>query len=308
MNLLSLLVVLLLEHFRPLVNRPQIYLQFMRYANFLERQFNAGENRHGMIAWMLAVLPAALVVGAMYWVLYQISPVLGLLWNAGILYATMGFKYFSDTTSAIAKAIKSGNLGEGRSLLAAWRGRPADDLEPNELARVTIEQALTCAHRQVFAIIFWFVLLGAVGAAGAVIYRLASILSHKWGEADSPEFGEFGKFAARFFDWIDWLPARLTAVLFAVVGNFEDAVYCWRSQASSWANQAHGIILASGAGALGVKLGDPIHHNGVLEFRPELGLGEEAAPDYMESAVSLIWRALVLWLVLLGLLQLGKWV
>jgi adenosylcobinamide-phosphate synthase len=87
------------------------------------------------------------------------------------------------------------------------------------------------------------------------------------------------------------------------VGNFEDAVYCWRTQARSWGTLAHGIILSSGAGAIGVRLGDPLHQDGSMEFRPEIGTGEEADADYMQSTVGLIWRALVLWLFLVLLVS-----
>ena len=107
---------------------------------------------------------------------------------------------------------------------------------------------------------------------------------------------------------MDWVPLRLSAISFAVVGDFEDAVYCWRSQASAWAQQGIGIVLASGAGALGVKLGEPLNYGGNIEFRPELGLGDDADADYLDSAVSLVWRTVVLWLVLLLLLTLAGWV
>ncbi|MGE5524641.1 MAG: cobalamin biosynthesis protein, partial [Rhodospirillaceae bacterium] len=116
-----------------------------------------------------------------------------------------------------------------------------------------------------------------------------------------PEFGEFGRFARRSFFWLDWLPARLTAASFAIVGNFEDAVYCWRTQARSWAAKAQDVILASGGGALGVRLGDALHQYDGLELRAELGIGDDADADYMQSAVGLIWRALVLWVFLVFL-------
>lgn len=305
MSLLSLLAALLLEHFNPLTNRIRLYLHFARYGDFLERHFNAGESRHGMIAWMLAAVPAVVAVAVVYSVLYHVSPLLGLAWNAGVLYATMGFKYFSNTTNAIAQALKAQDLDRARSLLAGWRERPVDDLEGTELARVTIEQTLAWSHRQIFAVLFWFVLLGA---GGAVLYRIASILNHRWGELEPSDAGDFGRFATRAFEWLDWIPVRLSAIAFAVVGDFEDAMYCWRSQAAAWGDRSQGIILAAGAGALGVKLGEPLHQHGGVEFRSELGLGDEADPDYVQSAVSLIWRALVLWLALLALLQVGQWV
>ena len=99
---------------------------------------------------------------------------------------------------------------------------------------------------------------------------------------------------------------RLTAATFAIVGNFEDAIYCWRTQAAGWPDPEGGIILASGAGALGVRLGMPVGQFDVSVERPELGIGDMADVDFMQSAVGLVWRALVFWLILLLLLSLAS--
>ena len=111
---------------------------------------------------------------------------------------------------------------------------------------------------------------------------------------------------------LDWIPARLTALSFAVVGDFEDAAYCWRTQARTWP-QAHGgeaigVVLASGAGALGVQLGGARPgHAGEPEPRPEIGIGDPVEAEVLPSAVGLVWRALVLWLLLVFLLSLANW-
>jgi cobalamin biosynthesis protein CobD/CbiB len=110
--------------------------------------------------------------------------------------------------------------------------------------------------------------------------------------------GRFGEFARTAFHTLDWLPARCTAASFAIVGDFEDAVYCWRTQAARWPDPLLGIVLAAGAGALGVRLGLPIATGSSVADRPELGLGEDADTPFLDSAIGLVWRALVLWLAL----------
>jgi adenosylcobinamide-phosphate synthase len=72
-------------------------------------------------------------------------------------------------------------------------------------------------------------------------------------------------------------------------------------------NHAQGIILASGAGALGVRLGDSLQEADSEHYRPELGIGEEADTDFLQSATGLIWRALILWIMLLLLLGIANW-
>jgi cobalamin biosynthesis protein CobD/CbiB len=302
-SLFSLLAALLLDHFRPLSRNIPLDL-FARYASHLERHFNAGERSHGIIAWTLAVFLPTIMIAAAYGVLYHFGSLFAWVFAVAVLYATASLRQISDNAESIAAALRTQELDQARRRLAQWQGRPADEYDAGQIARVGLEQVLASSHRQLFGTVIWFVVLGP---AGAVLYRLSQLLSQKWGGLDEREFGDFGKFAASVFRVLDWVPLRLTAISFAIVGDFEDAVYCWRTQAQTWADQGLGIVLASGAGALGVKLGDPVPSGGAMAFRPELGLGDEADADYLESAMSLVWRAIVLWLVLLLLLTIARW-
>lgn len=293
MKFLALLVALLLEQVRPLRYPNRVELLFVRYARYLVRQFDGGEYRHGVIAWLLAIAPATALVGAVFVALHQASALAAWLWSVLVLYVTMGLRQFSHHFTEIGEALRESRLEAARDRLGRWRRGGAAGLAEGAIARSAIELALLASHRHVFGAIAWFLV---AGAPGAVLYRFSATLAERWDEA--PDAGAFGRFAARCFFWIDWLPARLTAASFAIAGNFEDAVYCWRTQAPSWANNANGIILASGGGALGVRLGGAVSEAGGAPFQPELGLGDEADADYMRSAVGLVWRALVLWMLL----------
>jgi adenosylcobinamide-phosphate synthase len=298
----ALLAALLLEQAWPLRGGNRLHDGFGRYAQLLESQFNGGERRHGVIAWMLAVLPVVAAVVAVYYALHSLAPLAALAWSVAVLYLTMGFRQFSHYYTEIQQALSRGELGPARERLAKWRGESASELHAGEIARLAIEQGLIASHRHVFGTLFWFVVLGP---AGAVLYHCATALVEKWGWRTVPELAEFGRFAERAHHWLDWLPARLTAASFAIVGDFEDAVYCWRTQAAAWATHSHGIILAAGGGALGVRLGDTVHQHGGLRYRPELGTGDEAEAEHMQPAVGLIWRALVLWMFLIFILSLA---
>ena len=304
MSLLALFAALLLEQWRPLSDRRHLFAPVARYAAFLDGQFNAGERQHGIIAWLAMVLPLVLGGWIIYALLLRASPLLALLFNAGALYLTMGFRQFSHYFTDIHIALKQDDLDRARAILAQWRGHNCGELNREEVVRLTIEEALAATHRHVFAVIFWFVVLP--GPTGAVLYRLASYLNTRWGQSIAPEMLRFGAFARQAFDTLEWLPARLTAVSFAVVGDFEDAAYCWRTQVDKWADKALGIVLASGAGAIGVRLGMPVIRDGVPLDRPELGIGDPADIGHMDSTIGLVWRALVLWILLLLVLSFAK--
>jgi adenosylcobinamide-phosphate synthase len=238
--------------------------------------------------------------------LWAIHPLFAFVFNVGVVYLAMGFRQQAHCFTEIHLALSTGKLEHARTLLGQWRGVDCGRAGAAEVARLAIEQTLVSAHRRVFGVLFWFVVLP--GPSGAVMYRLSNFLADAWAARADTELGRFGDFAQRAFEVIEWVPVRLTALAFSVIGNFEDAQFCWRAQSMLWANKASGILLSSGAGALGVRLGMPVHESGGIVDRPELGVGGEADPGYMHGAAKLVWRVLVLYLLLLTLFGLAGWV
>lgn len=310
MSLLVIIFALLLEQLRPLSSRNNLYAWLKRYVEFFQHQFDGGESRHGQIALILAVSIPLFSSIFIYWLLAKQHPFFSWAFSVVVLYLTMGFRQFSHYFTDIHKALRNNDLKQARSLLSVWRKEPCDELDAEEIIRLTLEEALLATHRNVFAVVVWFVIfmqLG-LGPSGAILYRMTRFTHARWKEKTQNEPSYFGKASAQLYHLIEWLPMRMTAATFAIVGNFEDAVYCWRTQADSWLDPEAGIVLASGAGALGVRLGMPVAQFGLLVERPELGTGDRADIDFMQSAIGLVWRALVFWLILLLLLTLASMV
>ncbi len=299
---LAVLGALLLEHFRPLSPPLPHYRIFAEYAGWLRDKLDGGEAQQGMMAWSAAVLPPLLAVFFLHAWLAGLSPLLGAVFDGVVLYFTAGFKYYARAAEAVAAALAAGELAQARQVLARWGNLDTAQFGAPELARVGTEQVLALSHRQLFGALLWFFALSFWGPVGALLYRLASILARRWGEAE-----HFGQFARQVFHWLNWPAARLTALSFAVAGDFEDAIYCWRTQAADWPDAEEGIVLAAGAGALGVHLGLPLALADTQLARPELGLAEEADAPHIDSAVSLVWRGLAIWLVLAALFVVAGW-
>ncbi len=301
MSLLSLIAALLLEQLHPLSSRKYLFTWVDDYAQFFRDRFDAGEHAHGRLAWLLALSGPVLLVWGVYCLLYAKHAVFAWAFSVLVLYLTMGFRRFSHYFTDINEALTDNDLQQARRLLGEWTGKSCHELNPQEVARLTIEQALLASHRHVFGVVIWFVIfmMLGMGPLGAVLYRFATFLADRWRE---PADGAFGGFAGKVAQLLEWLPLRLTAASFAVVGNFEDTIYCWRTQAAEWPQPEQGILLASGAGALGIRLGETVVLDDQPVYRPELGSGDEVDIDHMQSAIGLVWRTLVFWMLLLLLL------
>ncbi|MBS0319295.1 MAG: CobD/CbiB family protein [Proteobacteria bacterium] len=307
MSFVALVVALALEQWQALGVRLGLESLYRQYLRTLEQNFNGGTRRHGVVAALLAVAPPVVAVALVYGLLAAVHPLLALVVDIVVLYFIMGFRRFSHALSDVVAALKAHDVPGARRALAAWQGGSTFDWSSEDIARASIERGLVDAYAQVFGAIFWFVVLP--GPIGAVLYRAAALAADEWAAPRaSADVGPlvrdraaFGAPARRFLAVLDWIPVRLTALSFAVVGDFEDAVACWRTQPVLWANEAGGttagILLAAGGGALGVQLGGPLPGpTGEREFRPEMGMGDVVEPELLPSAIGLVWRALVLWL------------
>lgn len=320
MSFFSILLALLIEQARPLARGNAVHASARSWLRWVVRKLDAGETSHGWLAWSVAVLLPSGIALLIYWLLDQlVGWALAMLWNVAVLYVTLGFRQFSHHFTAIRDALETGNEEEARRLLAEWRQIDASALPPREILRHVIEFSVLAAHRHVFGVLCWFIVLAVLGLgpAGAVLYRLTEFVTRYWphvSKRQTPSVSEAAcAAAARAWHWVDWLPARITALAFAVVGSFEDAIDNWRRYASSPDSEGtggnDGLIVAATAGSINVRLGTTVM---ALETTPDqtdmpaAAARHEPQLAHLHSIVGLVWRSVVLWMLLLALLTLAR--
>jgi adenosylcobinamide-phosphate synthase len=272
---------------------------FGKWAARLEAHYNRGRRLRlkGLLAWSLAVLPPVLVA---WWLVAVLPFFAACAVHVALLWFALGARSLHDHIEPIARALAQRDLGEARLLTARIVSRETANADEAALSRAAVESALENGNDAIFGALFWFAIAGGPGALG---FRLANTLDAMWGYR-TPRYLRFGWAAARLDDVLNWIPARLTAASYALLGDTRTAWRCWREQAPRWDSPNAGPVMASGAGSLNVLIGGPAVYNGMLEHRPMLGFGHPAKAAHITAALMLVERTVILWLAVLIVLAL----
>lgn len=252
----------------------------------------------GLAGWLILTVPP---VGLCYVLVTTVAGWPAFVLNALVLYFCLGYRSLGEHARAILAPLLAGDLPAARRKLSYIVSRDTGHLDSAGVSRAAVESVLENGNDAVFASIFWF---AVAGAPGALLHRLANTLDARWGYRNG-EYRYFGKAAARLDDLLNWIPARLCALGYALTGAFLPAVECWRQQAPAAASPNAGPVMAAGAGALEIELGGPARYRGEPDARPILGCGKTAAPGDIDRALHLLFRALLLWLAAVAIVDAG---
>ena len=272
---------------------------FGNWASMIEERLilpsdcaNINQKINGFLALILCVLPISIAV----FILTR-QPLLNDLLSPLILYLCIAPKSLLQHTLAIYRPLQSANLSEARQAIAMIVSRETGQMDLQSIRKATIESALENGADAVFAPIFWFVL---AGPTGAIVYRLSNTLDAMWGYKNKRYF-YFGYAAARLDDILNWLPARLTALSYLLLGNSSKAWRCYRLQSPHCESPNAGVVMSAGAGSLDVNLGGPAVYHGHTKNKPILGTERTATNQDIKRANHLIILTSLLWLSVIGL-------
>ena len=304
MSFISILIALLLEQARPLAPANPVHSAHRGWVQWVVRNFDAGGPQHGWLAWMVVTLvPAALVCGV-HWLLWSLAGWLAAAaWSVAVLYVTLGFRQFSHHFTRIRDALYEGDEDRARQYLMEWMRLDVTSLPRREIVRHVIEYSVVSAHRHVFGVLAWYSVCAALGfgPAGAVLYRIGEYMGRFVNRPPRPDAlpvsTALQTYARQAWYYLDWIPVRLTALGFAFVGSFEEAVDSWRQYAAQFPLNNDGVVIAATAGAVKVQLGETdVSGQG----------GEVPQSQHLRAVVGLVWRTVVMWMVVLALLTLAR--
>jgi adenosylcobinamide-phosphate synthase len=296
----TVLLVLLVEQARALSPDNRIHRMVRGSVAWAEGFFHAGQERHyGVMALVGLTGGWTLAAFVLWWLLA--SWALGLAWllTLALLYLTIGFRQFSQRFTDMQLALNQNDIARAADIYLDWRRQTRPDaelslvgLDASRLVRLALEHALVCAFRQVFAVLFWFMVLP--GPSGAVLYRVSELAARSWEQTGRRLDSEFAWAARRWLAVLDWIPARLTALAYAVAGQFEESTLMWR-QTRDLDPDADTLLTDAGFAAMGIRSSTGGRDALSASDRPLVSMD-------LAFAARLIWRALALWMGILLLL------
>jgi adenosylcobinamide-phosphate synthase len=205
--------------------------------------------------------------------------------TAATTYLAVAGRLLHHTALDVAAALEAGDLDRARALLPALAGRDPSALDEPELSRAVVESVAENTVDAVVAPALWAAVLGGPGALGyRAVNTLDSMVGHR-----SDRYRRYGWASARLDDGANWLPARATAALVAVVrpGRAATVWRAVRDDAPAHPSPNAGVAEAAFAAALGLRLGGVNRYRGQLEPRAPLGRGRPAHRHDIHHAVRL---------------------
>ena len=260
-------------------NLPHPIVWFGKAIAALEKRFNSGTGRRVKGA-LVAIALVALVFGASWLLLhyaFRFSYGLGLVLSIiGVFFCLAG-KTLSDEVRMVFEAVDE-SLEKGRTQVGRIVGRDTSELSAQEIRTAALETLAENLSDGVVAPLFWCALLGV---PGMLAYKMVNTLDSMIGYRNE-RYREFGCFAARLDDVANWIPARITAMLMALVApkrnsqgrktkSFGELLRFIRKYGSQHLSPNSGYPEAALAGILDCRFGGPHNYFGEEVYKPYIG-------------------------------------
>ena len=286
MSLLSVIFALIAESLLTSLPEMRRFDFFHTYSRWLRDKLPTFSFQNGSVT-LVAVLAGALfsvwLVSAM---LANVLGLFGFIFGIAVLIFMVGPRDLDSDVQKVITAIENEDYEAANIYASELSGREISEA-PLQLVQTVKEEILLQANSRMLGVFFWFILLGPVGA---VLFRAVCLLK------DNADDSDFSDASRELYDIIIWLPARICVLSYAVAGNFVDTMSYWNGVSDLWLRNSEEFIVVSGIGALRYEQRIGAHE---VDDEPDVAI--------IQQALSLVKRAVIVWVVLLGLLTVTGW-
>ncbi|WP_303905481.1 regulatory signaling modulator protein AmpE [Thiohalomonas denitrificans] len=289
MSLIAIIFALVIEHFLGSLEELRRFDWFTTFSDRVRGRLPAGRFRDGPLGVLLVVGLPVIGVGLVGYALSELWGLLGFIYAVLVLLYAFGPRDLEAEVEAFADARKRNDEDSARWHAASLLGGEVPE-EPETRAGAIIETILVEAHERVLGIVFWFLLLGPVGA---ILYRLSRVLEARYRGVDEG----FGLAAWRLHYILAWVPTRLCAFTYALAGSFVDAMQRWRHEAWRYVDENRGALVSAGFGGLRY---DPVEQE---DGHPD----QQVETENVRETLALVRRAGLIWLAVLAVFTLAGW-
>jgi len=281
----AIILVVILERFLPEQGESDPLSWLRDWIDSIELRFNGGEGKQGSAAFSIVAGTTFLVVWLLQTLLVEISSVMRFGFDVLLLWMLVRVARPLQAASAVRQAMEDDDQPMAESSLDKLpRSSVELGAETNNLW-LAVSRLLTAANKQAISPFFWYLLLGP---AGAVLQYVSAQMARRWDWRRS-RYQQFGRTAFTANQVMSWVPTRLSALSYAFMGNFEEALGNWRRHQDVWTGDGDELLLAVGMGALGIET-DPDNGDQAATFPTELSL--------IDRSAALIVRAFAFWFVI----------
>ncbi|MCK8485186.1 adenosylcobinamide-phosphate synthase CbiB [Aliiroseovarius sp. S2029] len=261
-----------------------------RAIDWLDETFNKGDKP--MANGALGMLAFCVIVVMIGWAIEDLSP--GGVLEVIVVAILLAQKSLAQHVQAVADALRQ-SVGEGRKAVSQIVGRDTAEMDEAAIARSAVESAAENFSDGVVAPAFWFLI---AGLPGILAYKLVNTADSMIGYR-TPRHEAFGKFAARLDDVLNWVPARLSALLIMASRRHWSTWRVIRRDAPLHRSPNAGWPEAAMAAVLGVALSGPRSYEGEMRSFPWVNAEgtRDIGPKEIDQSVDLLWAG---WLVMLG--------
>jgi membrane protein required for beta-lactamase induction len=294
MTLVVIIVSLLVEHLLGHWQRLRRLSWFISYRKHLHSRISEPWRIGYRGALVLLVIPAAVA-----WLIQLLLQgyawgTLELVYSVLLVSYCLGPEPFNERIEDYLAACEERHRLEAKALAESLVGGKVPDSQFQQSSAVT-KAVLYEGNIRIFAVLFWFILLGP---AGAILYRCAAFLAQG---KNIPECENLQPAAERVFAVLDWLPANLLSLTFFLTGSFDDAWNAWRKAITAeldFNERNRSTIIITGCGAMRHEVDDVF--NGQKH-------DEEYDLYWVRTARALVIRSLVVWLAGVAVLTMAGW-